>query len=78
MKSSGPAVFAFEPSLFLNFHHFQVINVGWLIAIVLLALLSWLGWRLNQLETNFGHVGGRDSRLIKRLRRRPRRRKHHH
>jgi len=50
--------------------------VGWLIAIAIVVVLSWLGWRWNQLEcAEDNSVSGR---LVKRMRRHSRRRKHHH
>ncbi|AII49818.1 hypothetical protein KR52_11810 [Synechococcus sp. KORDI-52] len=50
--------------------------VGWLIALAIVLLLSLLGWRWNQFEC----VENRSvsDRLVKRMRRHSRRRKHHH
>jgi len=50
--------------------------VGWLIALAIVVVLSWLGWRWNQLEcAESRSVSGR---LVKRMRRHSHRRKHHH
>ncbi|MBL6741199.1 MAG: hypothetical protein ISP80_02030 [Synechococcus sp. BS301-5m-G53] len=50
--------------------------MGWLIAIAIVLSLSWLGWRWNQFEcAEDRFISGR---LVKRLRRHSRRRKHHH
>ena len=60
------------PALFSQ----AVVPVGWLIALAIVVVLSWLGWRWNQLEcAESRSVSGR---LVKRMRRHSRRRKHHH
>lgn len=50
--------------------------MAWFLGLAVVLLLSWLGWRLNQLET--AALFSRESRFVKRLRRGPKRRKHHH
>ncbi|WP_166016666.1 hypothetical protein [Synechococcus sp. HB1133] len=50
--------------------------MGWLIAIAIVLLLSLLGWRWNQLECAADNAIS--DRLVKRIRRHSRRRKHHH
>ena len=47
--------------------------MGWLVAVVALALVSWLGWRWAEVDRR-----GQTLRMVKRRRPRPRRRKHHH
>ncbi len=50
--------------------------MGWLVLLLILVALSWLGWRLNQLEVVWADA----DRLpyVKRHRQRSKRRKHHH
>ena len=63
---------ALAPALFSK----AVVPVRWFIALAIVVVLSWLGWRWNQLEcAESRSVSGR---LVKRMRRHSRRRKHHH
>ncbi|MGB1416818.1 MAG: hypothetical protein ACPHAS_07770 [Synechococcus sp.] len=50
--------------------------MGWLIAGLGLVLLSWLGWRWTQVEQS--RLANTGQRLVKRLRRQSKRRKHLH
>ena len=47
--------------------------MGWIVGVLLLGLISWLGWSLVEFDAQI-----LDMRMVKRRRRRGRRRKHHH
>ena len=50
--------------------------MAWLVLLLFLVALSWLGWRWNQLEVMWADTGR--FLFIKRPRLRSKRRKHHH
>jgi hypothetical protein len=50
--------------------------MSWFVLLFFLVALSWLGWRLNQLEVVWADSGR--LRYVKRQRQRSKRRKHHH
>ena len=50
--------------------------MGWIVLLLILVALSWLGWRLNRLEVVWADSGRFP--YVKRHRQRSKRRKHHH